>query len=428
LLARRPDLAERVGGVGALLAGEGDVLGRAVMRESLALGAALFRAQGWAGVEWGRSEGGKRSLDVVRPDRWLSGDGEATWQWPSEFEDVQAARRWELAGEGSVGPLLASVWLEGVLDARGARSIFGAWLADAYRVYEGPGEEGQAFVWLTAWRTPHEAQQVAQAMERALLERLGREARTGRMRVAVQGLNVVLTSYESAQDPELLDDEIEALAGAAVAFLPEEPAPLRFEPTTYERYVEVAEGATLEGSTWIDPGAGWKMSLGALEGWTVQKSDEVHVRWFATHEDGSLVQWTAELVDPLGPAFGSPAYVDQLTETFAASVKDSEPQIVIAPSEAGPRVQLLASGKVEEQEIELRLWQWERGEVIVSYSVQEPASGFGLRLGEAESALETLEMYGEALVEAPEQREQGGDGEDRSDESKGILEFRVEDE
>lgn len=428
LLARRPDLVERVEGVGALLRSDGDGLGAAVTREALALGAALYRARGWAGVEWGRVEGAARSVEVVRPDRWLEGDGEATWQWPEAFEEVQKARRWEEVARGEVGPLLTSVWLEEVLPAHEARSIFGAWLADSYRVYEGPGETGQAFVWLTAWRTPHEAQQVAGAMERALLARLGSAARAGRMRVAVQGLNVALTSYERAQDPQILDDEVKALAGAAVAFLPEEPAPMRFVPTTYERYVQAAQEATLEGSTWIDPAAGWEMSLEALESWTVQKSDEVHVRWFATHEDGSLVQWTTELVDPTGEAFGGEGYVEQLKEAFASSVTGSSPEVVVSEAEQGPRVLLSAAGEVEGEAIELRLWQWERGEVIVSYSVQEPQSGFGERPGEAQTALETLQVYGEALMEASPSAggEEGSEGVDRRDEAQGIIEFRVE--
>ncbi|RVU48019.1 hypothetical protein EA187_00875 [Lujinxingia sediminis] len=428
LMARRPDLVERVEGVGPLLRGEGDGLGAAVTREALALGAALYRARGWAGVEWGRVEGAVRSVEVVRPDRWLAGDGVATWQWPEMFEEVQKARRWEEVARGEVGPLLTSVWLEEVLPAHEARSIFGAWLADSYRVYEGPGEAGQALVWLTAWRTPHEARQVAGAMERALLARLGSEARSGRMRVAVQGLNVALTSYERAQDPQILDDEVKALAGAAVAFLPEEPAPMSFVPTTYERYVEAAQDATLEGSTWIDPAAGWQMSLAAFEGWTVQKSDEVHVRWFATHEDGSLVQWTTELVDPSGAVFGGEEYVRRLQQAFASSVVGSSPEVVVSAEDEGPRVLLSAAGEVEGETIELRLWQWERGEVIVSYSVQEPESGFGERLGEAQTVLETLKVHGEALVKASPgaEAEEGSRGGEQSDEAQGILEFRVE--
>ncbi|TXD38988.1 hypothetical protein FRC98_00880 [Lujinxingia vulgaris] len=428
LMARRPDLVERVEGVGTLLKGEGNGLGAAVTREALALGAALYRARGWAGVEWGRVEGAARSVEVVRPDRWLAGDGVATWQWPEAFEEVQEARGWEEVARGEVGPLLTSVWLEEVLPASEARSIFGAWLADSYRVYEEPGEAGQAFVWLTAWRTPHEAQQVAGALEQALLATLGRDARAGRMRVAVQGLNVALTSYESAQDPQLLDDEIKALAGAAVAFLPEDPAPMTFVPTTYERYVEAAREATLEDSTWIDPAAGWQMSLGAFDAWKVQKSDEVHVRWFATHEDGALVQWTTELVDPLGPTFGEEGYVSQLKAAFASSVVGSSPQVVVSQGEEGPRVLLSAAGEVDGEATELRLWQWERGEVIVSYSVQEPGSGFGERLGEAQTALETLEVYGEPLVAASREVEveAGQEGVDHRDEAQGILEFRVE--
>ncbi|RAL24784.1 hypothetical protein DL240_00815 [Lujinxingia litoralis] len=437
LLARRPDLAERVAGVNEVMAaGEGAsverALGALVMREALGLAAALYRAQGWGGVEWGRVEGSGQSVDVVRPDRWMGGDGEAVWQWPEAFEAVQQARRWELIGQGRVGPLLTSVWLEEVLDARGARSIFGAWLADSYRVYRSPGGGEEGFVWLSAWRTPHEAQQVAAAMEQALVARQG-EGAGARTRVAVQGLHVALTSYTEAQDPGHLDDEVKALAGAALAFLPEEPAPLRFVPTTYERYVEAAQEARLEGERWQDPASGWTMSLEALDGWQVQKSDEVHVRWFATHEDGALAQWTTELVDPLGAAFGSDDYVAGLKEAFARSVQGSEPEVqVSAEGEGGPRVSLAATGEIDGRAIELQLWQWERGEVLTSYSVQAPADGVGERLAEVALALESLELYGEALVPERERGEAeggaAGGAEGRGAEAEGILEFRVEEE
>lgn len=431
-LAARPELSLSIPVVGEFLreesgaAAEGAAyfeaaMPRLIMREAIALGAALYRAGGWSGLEWGRIEAPTKSDYAVRPDRWFSGDGAGEWGWDEYFESDELG--WELAAEGKVGPVLTALWLEGIVGAQAARTIFSGWLSDAYRVYrsEENGEEALGFMWVSAWKTPYEAQEVAGAIDSALKFYGGfpRES----FAVEVEGVHVGVVAYTIEREQSLLEEEVAKVRSAKFGIIPDEPSPLRFEPTLYEYYSEVAGDSTLEGELWRDEVAGWQARVEALDGWAVQKSDETHVRWFAIHPDSTTLQWTTELTNPLGPEFGTEAYLEALKEVFSASVESEEPPYLeVKAGVVDPMVELEVVGTMEGRPLALRLWQWRRGDVLVTFSVQGPQDSFGERLIEAEAVMGTLSTYGTALgEERPKELE-------RAEDDEGILEFRLEEE
>ncbi len=395
-------------------------LGRLILREGLAMGAALYRSGGWSAVEWGRIEPPETSNAAVRTDRWLRGEGRGEWDWPEAFENYRDERGWTQEIEGTVGPALTAVWLEAVVDPRAARTVYSGWLADSFRQYHREDGDLRGMYWVSAWQSPHEAQEIALAAEQALIHFYGEDARERRFRVATAGVNVAVVTYDGGYDPGVMETEVALLTEAAFRLIPEDVAPVSFVPTLYEQYVTVAGEAMLDEESWEDPAAGWTVSVEGLSDWGLQKSDEAHVRWFATHEDGALVQWTTELLNPLQAEFGSQEYIEGLRQAFAATVRSEEPPHVEVKAEpVDPTVELEVVGLIDGRPLALRLWQWHRGDVLVSFSLQGSEETFGARLVEAEAVLGSLEEFGEPV--SFERRSAAAQDE-------GILEFTVEDE
>lgn len=447
-LAERPELAVHIPGVGPGLGQvrsdasltqieappEGmeyfeESLHQFVLRKSLSVGSALYRSGGWPAVEWGRSEPASMTDYLVRLESWFDGDGTAQWTWPDELENSHRERGWDKQREGRVGPAITALWLEGLVGAQAARTIYGGWRDDAYRIYtrdvDDESDEEAVFHWVTAWQTPHDAQEIASAMEAVLGHFLGHEHRGSRFRVAVSGLTVGVTIYERDQNEQLVTGHAELVAGAGPGFIPDEQAPFEYEPPLYQRYVEAADEATmdLEVEEWIDPAAGWHTAIDSLQGWTVQRSNEPHVRWFATHPDGTLIQWTTELLDPVEAEFGSGPYLESLAERFAQSVDaQREPTVEVVDRPVEQTVRLQVTGRIDDRPQQLQLWQFTRGDVLVSFSVQGPEGFFGERLDEARAVLNRMEPFGEPI----ERRE--ADPQPDPAEDEGIIEFEVGEE
>ena len=437
-LVERPELAMHLPGMGDRLSSLGGApMDRAVtaqqeapgidgavegwvLRKALSLGATLYRAGEWTAVEWGRSEPPVQSEQVVNPGRWFEGEGETQWEWPEEMVQQMEEEGWTEVRRGRLGPGLASIWYSGLVGVDAARSIYGGWGGDHYRVMERDGQE--AMLWTTAWQTPHDAQEVGAATEAALGYYQGADHRHQRFRVAVRGVQVAAVIYSDDQDADRLDAQVEALSEGRMGYLTREGAPFSFVPTLYDRYVELTEASTLDLETerWVDEAAGYEASLESLDGWTVQRANESHVRWFATHSDGTMVQWTTELVDPMGTEFGSTEYMESLGQRFAESVESpEEPELELIDRPQAETVSIATRGLIDGRPLELQVWQWRRGDVIVTFSLQGPESFFGDRYGEIRAILDSLEEYGDPLERRAEE-----DVVDPS-EDEGILEFEV---
>ncbi len=430
-LAKRPELAGRLPGLGEQLqpsgAGDqpaqkvGDRLRTAVLREGWTLGAALYRSSGWSGVELARLTPPERSADVVRPDQWMSGEPVGDWTWPSEGEGEDGQPDAEAAG--TIGPALTAIWLEETVGPQAARSIYGGYISDAYRHF--PGDESPdtqqsaRFEWLSLWNSPDNAQQVARAVELRLRKRFeDADDPESRFVVFQKGLKVGVILAEMPAD-EMRERARQVLDAHKVQLMPREGLPTSFVKTRQDELAEQMQAAELEERVWRDPATNLRLDLNELgDAWTVRQPDSGPVRWFARHdEDGSLLQLTVELDDPLGAEFGTDAYREQLTEAFSQSITDVElqqmPQVDMLPE---PNLALRINGKLDGQPRTLQMWQFKTDDLVVTYSLQTPPEHFEEHRSTAATILEEAQPLENADEPAAEQS------------GSGTIEYEVEDE
>jgi hypothetical protein len=179
------------------------------------------------------------------------------------------------------------------------------------------------------------------------------------------------------------------------------------------------QAATLEKRQWTDPATKLRLDLATLgEDWRVQQPDHGPVRWFASHPSGSLLQLTVELDNPFGPSFSSDAYRERLVDAFQRSIEQSKLEHV-APTDKTPTRGLLVrvTGQVDNALRTLQMWQFERDDVVVSYSLQAPPEQFEEHKALAESILDAAETLDGS------QKKEG----EKTDASTGSIEYKVED-
>src|SRR5690554_6831778 len=255
-------------------------------REGYALAAAMYRVNGWSAVEMMKHAPPRSSAYVVRPDRWFSGDDLGTWRWPAELEAGWDVDLWHSAvRSGRVGPAVIAMWLGQTIDPAAARSVYGGWRSDEYRLHDGKRiasarRKGRmVFEWVSQWDTPHSAGQVADAF-RLVLERNQANREDDARHVVVQkGVNVavIVTDADDGafRDASKLVDRAAVLSGATVRYGQVQGLPFSFQPTRLEAFLVGAATARLEENWFEDPASGVRMDLGVLEkDWSVQKTDE----------------------------------------------------------------------------------------------------------------------------------------------------------
>ena len=344
-----------------------------VLREGWTLAAALYRSSGWSGIELAHLMTPASTGDVVRPDRWMAGAPTGIWTWPEAWSSKKEGATYT----GTIGPVLCAMWLSDVVEPRLARSVYAGWMADQYHHTPGDDQTGELFGWISLWNSPDAAGQIARAFELRLRERFA-QADNPRDHFAVvhKGLKVAVVTSEGA-DPKL-PDRAGALAEVQVKLEPREALPVEFMPSRHDQLTEQMAAAKLEDRTFTDPAANLVVDLSDLpDDWKLQQADSGPVRWFAKHPQGSLLQMTLELHDPLGPEFGSQAYRTRLVEAFESTLQSATVDDVAATELAlGEAVVVRMRGQIGGQKRTLQLWQFRRGDVLVSYSIQAPPQLF----------------------------------------------------
>ncbi|AWV89780.1 hypothetical protein DN745_10705 [Bradymonas sediminis] len=396
LLASRPELATDLPHLGDWIAfhqaqntgAAANVIGSReqsfVTREAWRLATALYRSSGWSGVELVGAMPPTRSADVVRPDQWMRGAPVGKWTWPEESRESL----------GTVGPAIIAIWLEDVVDARLTQSLYAGYLSDAYR-YDAASK---TFEWLTLWDSPSSASQVAAAFEQRLRERFkpgdGAAEASGRFSVFAEGLTVGVI-IESGDDSDETRSARRAraehlLKAHTVELMPRAPLPTKFVPTRRDEFVARAAESTLEERVWKASDVNLRLDLNPLgDDWRVQRPDAGTLRWFASHQDGALLQLTVELDNPLGPAFGSEHYQKKTAEALRNSFQDASVEVLAKKNQdttgafGDSGLMLRLRGRLNQQKRVLQLWQFRRGDMLISYSLQSPPESFDARLAEA---------------------------------------------
>lgn len=383
-----------------------------LQREGWSLGAALFRSSGWSGVELARLMPPERSSDVVRPDHWMKGEPVGTWSWP---EGDEAAK------SGLVGPSIAAMWLEDVIDPRLARTVYAGYISDAYRFFEATDDAPGRLEWLSLWDAPESARQVARAFEKRLRQRFADATVADAHFVVFQkGLKVgVIVSKDAHASKRERAQAL--LEGHSVKLKPREGLPTTFEPTRRDALVEQMQQATMKERVWRDPATGLELDLSSLgDDWKVQQPDHGPVRWFAQHRDGSLLQLTVELGNPLGPDFASDAFREQLVNALQATVQQAKLEEV-SPTDTTPSrgLAVRVSGNIDKIARKLQLWQFRHGDLVVSYSLQAAPASFDEHKKLAASILGAADTFEVGAIDAGAKTKPPGSG---------TIEYEVEDE
>ncbi len=384
-LAQRPELVLQHRTLSAWLDGPDAGLWASTHREGLALVAALHRARGWSGVEYLRGARPKDTLRVAWPARWLRGEERASWVWPEPLMQAKA-KGWEALEQGHVGVPLTVAWLSRVMAPAQARAVTSALVDESYWLM-GRGAQ-RHFIWLSHWATPHQAQQLAQALK---------PPPDAPFSLTQQGLNVVMVASlgEAGEAPDWRQ-----LVAATPRFAQREPHPITVAPSLSERLIEGAQRATLDAGRWHDPALGVSMRLDALdEGWDIQRNTASGVRWYARRQ-GALLQLTIEPRELSATPFDDPAWGARMEA--ALTQRGANPMRVTARDE-----QLGASGRVRRWRLSdatdtptLEVWQTALGpDVLLTFSL---GSSDMARWSPVASAIfNTLTLDDDAPAQAP---------------------------
>lgn len=377
-----------------------------IVREAWTLSAALYRANGWSGVELAHLMPPDRSADVVQPGNWMSGEPIAAWNWPETEGSTASAA-------GTVGAAATSFWLANTVSNSVLRTLFAGWVSDAYRLWPATETRPERFEWLTLWDSPGSASQVTKAFELTLRERFPNEPESHFV-VFQKGLKVgVIISDESAEQRR---DRARRLLSTKVQFQSREGLPLEFEPTRLDVLARKRANAKVVDGTWTDPASGLAMSMEPLDAWKLDEPKASTVRWFARHSSGALIQLTMEIENPLGPDFGEDAYREELRKAFGKTVQEAGMSGISSTEMTfGRALTATVTGELDGQKTKLKFWHFKIGDLVFTYSYQAPAAAFGEYVDAARAVIDSADVGQESTKPS------------KTDASEGIIEFEVED-
>lgn len=431
-LTRRPDLATSIAPFDELFfegreSSEGREKARLAadesqfaMREGFALAAALFRSSGWSGIELLRTRPPESSADVARPDRWMAGRGFGSWNWSSvKLPEDHPASGWSPSRSGTVGPAATTLWLQQRIPTAAARTAFSSWQSDSYRIRTPESANGDwRFEWATQWETPSDARELTRGFKKVLDVTHGDDSNV-RVDVARRGLRVLVV-IETGEHAGPDEGPASTLEDVRPTFDSRDALPLDYVPTRLDTFNRKVSDASREEGTWTSPEAGIRVPLDPVSDWSFRRSRTPPLRWFARGPSGGLVQLSTELQSPLAPSFGSSDYLQKTLEDYRNGFQKVEGSS--SEKTDGPGNQTLVfrvDGARGGKNTHLRAWQFRRGDVIVTLSIQTPSEGRKAAVDRGRSLLEGIELTGPPP---------GTDDDASEDEGTGSIEYEIEEE
>lgn len=409
MLKQMPSLAMRSQDVARFLELDGaatrDTLDRRevgfALREGLAFSAALHRSSGWSGAEFAWVSPPSSTGHIVRPDRWAAGEGLGTWTWPA----TEPPAGFVLEHSGGVGPGVLSMWLSDILKPAIARAIYVTWQSDTYRVYRHNGQWW--FELLTFWRTPDDAQQMAEVLDAGL-----RQRRDAEFSVLRNGATVAIVgATKGASSPDTRLAAASALSGASPTFEVLEKPFITFVPTLSDLYAANVQASTLDldQKTWRDEAARLSLDLQPLARWTLHKADDFVARFIASQGSATILMST-ELVDPLAPSFETEAFQGRVLDNFKRTLTDASVEQVVRLEQPRPAtIHARLAGQVSGP-VKLAFWMVFNNGVITTFSVKAAPDEFDAAYAQAEAVWKSAAFK---AVEA-------------SPKNEGVLKFEVE--
>lgn len=381
---------------------------RFAAREGFAFTSALYRAGGWSGVELARNEWPKSSAHVVRPDRYLAGEGVGEFRWPTESTEFWQGRGLTLKRSGTVGPAVFVEWLGQHIPASVARTAYLGWQGDSYRLWRS-SEKGWRWEWVSMWNTPSTAQQIVEVLDGGFRRQDG----DGRYTVLRKGATVVVVGSSD----KLSGDELQAgpvLADLRWVFRNGRSTGIEFVATPMDRLASREPVTSIAADEWTDSANRVSADLTTLNDWKITPTTELQLPWFAKHPDGSIVQWHVEPRPLLLPPFEADEYEQRLRQKFAETVTAEEKprtERVGEPGLATIVLDVVGTSAEEGEVVQTRAWQFRAGDFIVTLSLQSAPEDFDARLAEVTAIVDSIKLPAGA-------REKSSGG--------GIIKFEIE--
>lgn len=389
-------------------------------REGMGFVSALYRAQGQGGVALAMQTSPKNSASAISPASWMEGTDRASWSWPEEMGATLAEKSYSLSASGQVGAAFTVSWLAHVGQAPWTqlRVVPAAWKADRWQLWQ--RGEATAFVWVSQWEAPTASARIAEILD-ATLRAVYSDESKARWSVMSEGLEVavVIATGDKSASPE--PSEIAQIATRATPTYPiRDGITIQYKPSHNEALVESASRMTLESNQWNDPYLALRANLEEIEDWKIGLDQQGMIRWWAQNKGGdATIQLTAELVDPLGPDFGSPGYRDALEEAMQRSIKGAKIEArEDRDSQLGKMLGMRVGGELQGSKRIIQLWHFRRGPHIITLSVNTPEK----------QRAQAIELSGKLLgAIAPTGPKVAPPELGTKSEESGILEFKVED-
>lgn len=378
-------------------------------REGYAFVAALVRSGGWSAVELAHAERPRDSLQIVRPDRYLSGEQPAQWPPSPELEALVARNGFAEVLHGRVGPALFVEWLSRRVPAGVARAGYIGFESDDYRIYA-HADGRWTFHWVSLWNTPSTAEQIVEALDAGLRQR----ADGARFSVLRKGSTVAVIGASTG------DGDLVAAGTLLVDLLPVFPQPtprgVAFVPTPIDLMQSRPLVSSIPSAPWTDAATGLSIDLGALgPNWQLLPTTEPNLPWFGKHASGAVLQYLVEPAGLFDPPFDSAAYADRVRERFVATMALEAPATVTrsdVPTPGGLVIDAL--GKIKDRHAEgavhLKAWQFTNRGFVTTLSLQAPPDSFAGLVDELGPLLGSLDLGETTTLSKP-----------------GVIEFEIED-
>ncbi|MEM1347273.1 MAG: hypothetical protein AAGI01_01870, partial [Myxococcota bacterium] len=242
--------------------------------------------------------------------------------------------------------------------------ISSLWLADHWRAYE--RGEASGILWVSVWSTPYAAQAVRALLERTLEERAGSRDVFG---IWQDGVIVALSMAKDVEEVPKALEVSEKATHARARFPMRDGVTLgRYIPSTQERLMLGARSQRLDrdAGVWTDDELGISLDIRALEPWTVELSTRGIVRWHAQRQ-GARIQWTAEVLDPLGPEHGSEEYIERWRDALATTLATNEPPAIDTLEDGTLRTTI--TGDTDEGTVRMSAWQLLHEDFVFTLSI-----------------------------------------------------------
>lgn len=417
-LANRPELVRQHGWLGEHLKAMetnrqwSSQLQTHRMNFALGLATAMYRAQGWSGVELIRAQLPQGTLQVSNPSSWMGAQALGQWSMPDAWQKQMGQQGWFVEHRGQLGPMLFSFWLgRDEQFYREAMMLPLTLQADQYMIYR--KQDHRALIWLMQWDTPSWASSVKKTIESIIAkQKLAKKAnakdKTPQIEVLQDGvMTAIIIHTDGASVPD-----VKPSLKARVTYSKTENFPVTYVPAHLDRWAAGMTRSTFDAkrAQWVDPMVKLQAKLDAVpKSWKIQLNRRGSLRWYARGK-AEMIQLVLELSKPLESPFDSKAYAKQLQTNLTKSLSEAKvSHFKRIKHNLGPAYEVTIDGKLGGKATRLSIWHIAHDGYLLTLSATAPPKRHAAVSQVAAKILPTLSSTSQSTPKA-----------------KGIQQFKVE--